>query len=40
MPELPEVETIRRDMDKEVVGKRVKTVDVTGMRSIRRHPNK
>ena len=39
MPELPEVETIRRDLDKEVVGKRVKTVDVTGMRSIRRHPN-
>ncbi|HEX3623484.1 MAG TPA: bifunctional DNA-formamidopyrimidine glycosylase/DNA-(apurinic or apyrimidinic site) lyase [Acidimicrobiales bacterium] len=40
MPELPEVETIRRDLDKEVVGKRIKTVDVTGMRSIRRHPNK
>jgi len=40
MPELPEVETIKRDMEKEVVGKRVKTVEVTGMRSIRRHPNK
>jgi len=40
MPELPEIETIRRDLDKEAVGKRVKTVDVTGMRSIRRHPNK
>ena len=40
MPELPEVETIRRDLDKEVVGKRIKTVEVTGMRSIRRHPNK
>ena len=40
MPELPEVETIRRDLDKEVVGRRIKTVDVTGMRSIRRHPNK
>jgi formamidopyrimidine-DNA glycosylase len=37
MPELPEVETIRRDLDKEVVGKRVKLVDVTGLRSIRRH---
>ncbi|MDQ1375028.1 MAG: Formamidopyrimidine-DNA glycosylase N-terminal domain, partial [Actinomycetota bacterium] len=24
MPELPEVETIRRDLDKEVVGKRIK----------------
>jgi formamidopyrimidine-DNA glycosylase len=40
MPELPEVETIRRDLDREVVGKRVKGVEVTGMRSIRRHPNK
>lgn len=40
MPELPEVETIRRDLDKEVTGKRIKTVEVTGMRSIRRHTNK
>ena len=30
MPELPEVETIRRDLEKEVVGKRIKTVEVTG----------
>jgi len=40
VPELPEVETIRRDLEKEVVGRRVKTVEVTGMRTIRRHPNK
>lgn len=40
MPELPEVETIRRGLDREAVGKRIKTVEVTGMRSIRRHPNK
>lgn len=40
MPELPEVETLRRDLEREVVGKRVKQVDVSGMRSIRRHPNK
>jgi len=40
VPELPEVETLKRDLDKEVVGKRIKTVEVTGMRSIRRHPNK
>src|SRR5437879_12280271 len=40
MPELPEVETIRRDLEKDVVGKRIKQVDVSGMRSIRRHPNK
>jgi formamidopyrimidine-DNA glycosylase len=40
VPELPEVETIRRDLDKEAVGKRIKAVEVMGMRSIRRHPNK
>lgn len=40
MPELPEVETIRRDLDKEVVGRRIKTVEVSGMRSIRRHRTK
>jgi formamidopyrimidine-DNA glycosylase len=40
MPELPEVETLRRDLEREVVGKRVKQVEVAGMRSIRRHPNK
>jgi formamidopyrimidine-DNA glycosylase len=40
VPELPEVETLRRDLEKEVVGKRIKEVQVTGMRSIRRHPNK
>jgi formamidopyrimidine-DNA glycosylase len=39
MPELPEVETIRRDLDKEIVGRRVKTVEVKGKRSIRRHKN-
>jgi formamidopyrimidine-DNA glycosylase len=37
VPELPEVETIRRDLEREVVGKRIKQVDVTGMRSVRRH---
>lgn len=37
MPELPEVETIRRDLEKEVVGKRIKRVEVTGKRSVRRH---
>ena len=40
MPELPEVETIRRDLDKEVVGKRIKQVEVTGLRSIRRQKTK
>ena len=40
MPELPEVETIRRDLEKEAVGKRIKAVEVTGTRSIRRHTTK
>ena len=39
MPELPEVETIRRDVEREFVGKRIKAVEVTGARSVRRHPN-
>jgi formamidopyrimidine-DNA glycosylase len=40
MPELPEVETIRRGLEREVVGKRIKAVEVTGTRSVRRHKNK
>jgi len=40
MPELPEVETIRRELERDVVTKRIKTVTVTGTRSIRRHANK
>ncbi|MCK4177945.1 DNA-formamidopyrimidine glycosylase family protein [Aciditerrimonas ferrireducens] len=39
MPELPEVETIRRDLEKEVVGAKVRTVEVRGARSVRRHPS-
>ncbi len=40
MPELPEVEVIRRDLEKEVVGRKVADVEVFRMRTIRRHPNK
>jgi formamidopyrimidine-DNA glycosylase len=40
MPELPEVEVIRRDLEREIVGKKVKAVDADGMRSIRRHHNR
>ena len=40
MPELPEVETIRRDLEREVAGKRVKEVVCTGLRCIRRHKTK
>src|SRR5690242_5995865 len=37
MPELPEVETIRRDLDKEITERRIKTVEVKAHRSVRRH---
>src|SRR2546425_5555245 len=40
MPELPEVEVMRRDLEREVEGKKIKAVEVSLMRSIRRHPNK
>jgi len=40
MPELPEVEVIRRDLEKEIVGRKIKSVEVTGTRSVRRHKNK
>jgi len=40
MPELPEVEVVRRDLEREVVGKKVKAVEVDGMRSVRRHHNR
>jgi len=40
VPELPEVETLRRDLDREVVGRKIKTVEVSGNRAIRRHRNK
>jgi formamidopyrimidine-DNA glycosylase len=34
------VETVRRGLEREIVGKRIKSVDVTGLRSIRRHKTK
>jgi formamidopyrimidine-DNA glycosylase len=40
MPELPEVEVLRRDLDREVVGRKVKAVEVHGTRSVRRHKRK
>ncbi len=40
MPELPEMETLRRDLDREVGGKRVKTVDVPGRTAFSRMPKK
>jgi formamidopyrimidine-DNA glycosylase len=40
MPELPEVEVVRRDLDREVVGKKIKAVEVDAMRPVRRHHNR
>ena len=40
MPELPEVEIVRQDLEREVVGKKIKSVEVHGLRSIRRHKSK
>ena len=40
MPELPEVETLRHDLDKEVQGRRVKGVEVRAAHVVRRHRNR
>jgi len=37
VPELPEVETLRQDLAKEVVGRKIKAVAVSNGRSVRRH---
>jgi len=37
VPELPEVETLRLDLAKEVTGRKIKTVSVANGRSVRRH---
>jgi formamidopyrimidine-DNA glycosylase len=38
MPELPEVETVRRGLDRHVVGRTIDTVRVLHPRAVRRHP--
>jgi formamidopyrimidine-DNA glycosylase len=40
MPELPEVETIRRELERDVIGKRIKATTVHGTRTVRRQPKK
>lgn len=40
MAELPELETLRREVEKEAVGKRFKAPDVTGTKPIRRNGTK
>ncbi|HTZ91851.1 MAG TPA: bifunctional DNA-formamidopyrimidine glycosylase/DNA-(apurinic or apyrimidinic site) lyase [Streptosporangiaceae bacterium] len=37
MPELPEVEVVRRGLDQFVVGRRIETVEVLHPRAVRRH---
>ena len=37
MPELPEVEVVRRGLAREVAGREVRSVAVTGARTVRRH---
>lgn len=37
MPELPEVETVRRDLDRELCGKRITKIEAVAGRWIRRH---
>lgn len=39
MPELPEVETLRLDLGREITGRRIKAVSVANGRSVRRHPS-
>jgi formamidopyrimidine-DNA glycosylase len=40
VPELPEVETLRHDLDKEVAGRKIKAVEVRAARVVRRHRNR
>lgn len=40
MFELPEVETVRRELDRDLVGKKVKTVEATSMKVLSRYKNR
>lgn len=40
MAEQPEIETLRRDLDREIGGKRIKSAEVPGAGAIPRHTNK
>ena len=40
MPELPEIETLRHDLDKEVGGRKVKAAEVRAAKVVRRHRNR
>ncbi|MCP3853409.1 MAG: hypothetical protein GY745_22675 [Actinomycetia bacterium] len=40
MPDLPEIETLRRDLEKEVAGRKIKDVEISAMRNLGRHATK
>lgn len=40
MAELPEIETLRHDLEREVAGKRIKTVEFAGMKCLDRNQNR
>jgi formamidopyrimidine-DNA glycosylase len=40
MAELPEIETLRHDLDREVAGKRIKSAELSGLKSFRHHANR
>jgi formamidopyrimidine-DNA glycosylase len=40
VPELPEVETLRNDLEHEIVGRKVTAVEVKAARTVRRHHNR
>ena len=39
VPELPEAETVRRGLTGELTGRRIISVEATGVRTVRRHPD-
>jgi formamidopyrimidine-DNA glycosylase len=40
VPELPEVETLRNDLEQEIVGRKITDVEVKAARTVRRHRNR
>lgn len=40
MPELPEIETLRHDLEREVAGRRIKTVELSSAKTVSRHSNR
>jgi formamidopyrimidine-DNA glycosylase len=40
VPELPEVETLRNDLEHEIVGRKITDVEVKAARTVRRHRNR